>query len=413
MNRLRHQVPEARLGGNKFKDYSFECIYCDPKLEVYLTITREAMIRHCRIVHDVDEQIAKRHYLKSSATINDLADVNLAQIFKTFPWQERLKFEQVCQKWHYVGKNLSWTNYKVFHSHKYVDWSEERCRKEVSEIKSLFDRCGRNLRHLTLENWSPQIVLPFIRMASNVQHLSLSFVKLKSQHFRELARILPNLKSLSLVVTPPDGENCFDDYHMGLVEYFRVMSSLEYLSLKMVKKHALFARYSFVQFPLNLKYFALYGGVKSDHRRIIPWVVEGCKDLRGLRLNVHGLNEIFQIKSLTFLAMPFICGSTYNFEALTELRAVNIEHPNDEVLTAITQHCRELEHVSISDCPMVESWSNYNELISNYDEQANLLRVVSLPNICSLSIEPVNYSRRNAAELISLLIANGKLQAGF
>ncbi|KAI1703040.1 hypothetical protein Ddc_16733 [Ditylenchus destructor] len=350
MNAIRHHVPEA-LGGNKCKDHQFECVYCDPNMEMYFTTTREAMIRHCRSAHNVEEQIAKRHYRESSAHINDLADVNL--------------------------------------------------------IKSLFERCGRNLRELTLGNWSPQLVLPFIRMAPNVQHLKLRYIKLKSQHFRELARLLPNLKSLSLVVSIP--ENSYDDYRMGFVKYFKVMSSLEYLSLNMDNVYPLFVRYSFFWFPPNLKYLALSGGIKKEYISILPWVAKGCKHLQGLRLNESRLNEnaiqaIFQIKSLRYLDMPFLCGSTYTFETLTELRAVKIKNPNNTVLTVITQHCKELEHITILGYPVVERLSD------RYDEHANLLRVVSLPNICSLSIEPVNCSRIKATELINRLIANGKLQ---
>ncbi|KAI1693999.1 hypothetical protein DdX_20343 [Ditylenchus destructor] len=44
------------MASSKFEDYKFECVYCDPKLEMHFSTTREAMIRHCRIVHDVEEQ---------------------------------------------------------------------------------------------------------------------------------------------------------------------------------------------------------------------------------------------------------------------------------------------------------------------------------------------------------------------
>ncbi|KAI1697304.1 f-box-like domain-containing protein [Ditylenchus destructor] len=61
-----------------------------------------------------------------STKINDLPNVNLAQIFEMLPWQDRLKIEQVCKKWHCVGKNLSWSNYRYFNNSRESDWPEER-----------------------------------------------------------------------------------------------------------------------------------------------------------------------------------------------------------------------------------------------------------------------------------------------
>ncbi|KAI1709532.1 hypothetical protein Ddc_13845 [Ditylenchus destructor] len=397
------------MASNKFKDYQFECVYCDPKLEMHFTNTREAMVRHCRIAHDVEEEIAKRHYQESSTHINDLADVNLMQIFQEIDsWQERLKIEQVCKKWQCVGKNLSWSNFTDFDNNDYFNMPENIFQKEVVKIKSLFERCGCYLRDLSLRYWSPQLVLPLIRMAPNLQYLSLCYVNLSSKHFRELSQILPNLKSLWLYVTDelPEGED-MTEYNLGLMECFKDMTCIEQLSINFA---ALYGQYSFVQFPPNLKYLYLYDVKNLD--KILSWVAKGCNDLKGLcinsvrdNVNVNVYQAISQMKSLTSLDIPverrYDVG--YVFDALTELRTLQINTLDETVITAVTQYCNNLEHLTISDITGITT-----------KKVSKMLRLATLPNFCSLEVYTHHYTEENVyklvTELVKQLIAKGNLQ---
>ncbi|KAI1709537.1 F-box/LRR-repeat protein 2 [Ditylenchus destructor] len=388
---------------SKFKDYSFECVFCDPKLEKYLTITKEAMIRHCRSVHDVEEQIANKYYQESSTNINDLPNVNLAQILDKLPWKERLKIEQVCKQWQYVGKNLSWSNYKVFDIFRCQTWPSTRSM----QFKPIFDRCGSYLRHLMLRHWHLEEVLYFIRMAPNLQHLSIKFVEMTSAHFQELSQIVPSLKSLALDVKLPGGEESFSDNQTGLIEFFKAMSCLEYLSLSM-SKNVLFDNCSFVQFPPNLKYLALLGGIRTS--RALPWIAKTCKHIRGLHLmsgvNENALQAVSQMKSLTYLAVRISdvdpSHFVYIFESLTELRAIEVTYFNDTVITAIAQHCIKLEHLSLLNIQGAEI---------SAETHANILRLASLPNLCSLVITSASkFSKEQTTEFVNRVIANGKIQ---
>ncbi|KAI1702291.1 F-box domain containing protein [Ditylenchus destructor] len=323
--------------------------------------------------------------------INQLPVVNLAQIFEKLPWRERLKIEQVCKKWQHVAKNFSWANYKVFDNSEYKNWPEAK----PMQIKPFFERCGRHLRHLTLRTWSPQTVLSFIRMAPNVQHLLFWDVKLDDGSSKELAGIVPGLKSLAYVFAEEKS-----------TDYFKAMTGLEYLS---ISETALFEQYSFVQFPSNLKYLGLR--YVSNPAQILSWVAEGCKDLKGLYLHLRwNIDEnlfraISRIKSLTYLAMvtwrdlnpPYEIG--YVFEELTELRALEIDTLDEKTISAIMKHCNKLEHLDIF---------NRNDTISA-EQHAAILRLASLPNLCSFAISG-RISNKQRTELVNRLIAKGNLQ---
>ncbi|KAI1696143.1 hypothetical protein Ddc_20679 [Ditylenchus destructor] len=319
-------------------------------------------------------QTTSAKVVKSRSKVHDncnnymLPDEILVLIFEKLPWKERLVIEEVCKKWQHVGKNLSWSHERIFDNESYVKLPE----LHVMHIKPLFERSGRNLRHLILRDWPSQVVLSFIRMAPNVQHLKLWAVNLTSERLRELAQIVPSLKSLDVI------------------------------------NSVLINQYSFVQFPPNLKYLCLYDVKNAD--KILSWVAKGCKDLKGLRvfstigsINENALQAISQMKSLTSLAMQV--GSTYNvgyvLEALTELRALEVNTVNKTVITAITQYCKNLEHLHIS--------GNRGAEISP-EEHASMLRLATLPNLCSLEIWASSYSKKQTTEFLNRFIANGNLQ---
>ncbi|KAI1709535.1 f-box-like domain-containing protein [Ditylenchus destructor] len=209
------------------------------------------------------------------SNINELPVVNLAQIFEKLPQQDRLNIEQVCKKWQHVGKNLSWSNYRIFDNLSGPDWPDTR----AMQIKPFFERCGRYLRHLTLRRWFPETVLSFIKMAPNVQHLQLWSVKLNNESLTELAEIVPGLKSLAVAASCQISEHSVLDYTLGLTDCFKVMTSLEYL---LIYEPCLFSQHTFVQFPSNLKYLDLC--YASNAAQILSWVAEGCKNLKGLLL---------------------------------------------------------------------------------------------------------------------------------
>ncbi|KAI1703036.1 f-box-like domain-containing protein [Ditylenchus destructor] len=65
--------------------------------------------------------------MDGGTNINELPDVILAKIFEELWRKERLQVEQVCKKWHYVGRNLvSYSDYKYFDNQKCRDWPAER-----------------------------------------------------------------------------------------------------------------------------------------------------------------------------------------------------------------------------------------------------------------------------------------------
>ncbi|KAI1702300.1 moulting cycle domain-containing protein [Ditylenchus destructor] len=486
------------MASSKFKDYKFECVYCDPKLEMHFSTTKEAMIRHCRIAHDVEEQrdaisninelpvvnlmdaISNINQLPVMDAISNINQLPVAQIFEKLPRQERLKIEQVCKNWQHVAKNFSWANYKVFDNSEYRDWPDTRtvqtrtwlfekpdqsqkmknagtsfgicpgklihaaapeappsqvvhagqaattqaspsqkntCSgpggvfsyRRSTNIKPFFDRCGRHLRRLTLRDWSPQTALSFVKMAPNVQHMNFWRVKLDDESWKELAGIVPGLKSLafsdSLRLHLLRREEKSTGYSLGLMECFKSMTGLEYLSIS--EEDALFSRHSFVQFPSNLKFLHL--SYVSNTAQILSWVAEGCKNLKGLCLFCEGdenlLHALSQIKSLTYLRLslalipPYDVG--YVFKELTELRALEIDTLDEVMLSVIARHCNKLEHLSI--------YTVCTEEISA-EEHAVILRLISLPNMCSFEISAEEYSKEQTIELLNRLIAKGNLQ---
>ncbi|KAI1703721.1 hypothetical protein Ddc_16447 [Ditylenchus destructor] len=332
------------------------------------------------------------------SNINELPVVNLAQIFEKLPWQERLKVEQVCKNWQHVGKNLSWANYRIFDNFKYEHLSDTR----AMQIKPFFERCGRHLRHLTLRKWSPEAVLSFIRMAPNVQHLKFWLVKLNDESLMELAGIVPALKSLAVKVSLRCEER-YTDYNLGLMECFKVMTCLEYLYL--YETGALFSQQSFIQFPSNLKYLELH--YVCNAAQILSWVALGCKNLKGLHLsgitNENLFRSISQIKSLTYLDMSFkwvMYEIGFVFEELTELRALEIDTLDETVISEIAQHCKKLEHLDIC----------YSRREISAQTHANVLRLASLPNLCSLEIRASNYQKEQSTEFVNRFVAKGNLQ---
>ncbi|KAI1709534.1 hypothetical protein Ddc_13848 [Ditylenchus destructor] len=306
-----------------------------------------------------EEKTAKKYYRESTTNINDLPDVNLVQIFEKFPWEERLKLEQVCKKWQYVGKNLSWSNERIFDNTPYKNWPESK----FMQIEAFFDRCGHHLRHLVFHSWSPVIILSLLGMAPNVQHLK----------FWNMT-----------------------DY--GLAECFKVMTSLEYLRIS--DRGHLLNQHSFVQFPPNLKFISLHR-IKNINQ-ILEWIAIGCKDLKALSvspdyINENGLKAISRMKRLTYLEMNGYASQDASediFEALTELRALEIETVNGKLIAAIAQHCNNLEHLQIE---VFEA------------KHANISCFATLPNLCSLEILG-ECCLEQTIKLINRLIANDKLQ---
>ncbi|KAI1706861.1 hypothetical protein Ddc_15128 [Ditylenchus destructor] len=72
-----------------------------------------------------------------------------------------------------------------------------------------------------------------------------------------------------------------------------------------------------------------------------------------------------------------------------------------KVISPIAQYCKKLEHISISGSCL--------DAISP-EKHANLLRLITLPNLCSLEIGASSCSKEQTTELVNRLIANGKLQ---
>ncbi|KAI1709547.1 hypothetical protein Ddc_13861 [Ditylenchus destructor] len=180
------------------------------------------------------------------------------------------------------------------------------------------------------------------------------------------------------------------------------MTCLEYLHISGV--NVLFDQKAFVQFPPSLKYLALYSINNTD--RILSWVAKGCKDLKGLRLSGHSLGRdtlqaISQMKSLTYLALKLASVPIhfeYVFEALTELQALEINALDETVLTWITKYCKKLKHLSVREKSEFDS-----------EIQPNLLRLTSLPKLCSLTIG-CRYSKEQTTELMERLVAKKNLQ---
>ncbi|KAI1702308.1 hypothetical protein DdX_15577 [Ditylenchus destructor] len=187
------------------------------------------------------------------------------------------------------------------------------------------------------------------------------------------------------------------------------MTSLEYLCINV--EDELFNFYSFVQFPPNLKYLALYN--VRNAAKILSWVAKGCKDLIGLRLDceltANGFQAISRMKSLKYLDVPMSYDIGYVFEELTELRAIKIDTVNEmvvivtslQVIDAIKRYCNNLEHLNIS--------GNRSDKISA-EIHANLLQLASLPCLCSLSIWASSYSKEQTTEFVNRLVANGNIQ---
>ncbi|KAI1702304.1 F-box domain containing protein [Ditylenchus destructor] len=326
--------------------------------------------------------------------INELPDMTLAKIFEKLPRKDRLKIEEVCKKWHYVGKNLSWANYRIFYNTGYWNWP----KKSVMQVKSLFERCGHHLRHLILWRWPPSTALVFLRLATGVQHLSFWSSKLDDEFLKELAIIAPHLKSLDLNPFKTSATS----YELGLMECLKAMTCLEYLSIQSV----LFDQNSLVQFPSSLTYLCLYSVINAD--QILIRVAKDCKEIKGLRLradmNESAFNAISQMKSLTFLDLPFDIPYDigYVFEALDELRALAINSLDELLLTTVARYCKKLEHLSI-----VHVGSPY---AISPEEHANVLTFASLPSLCSFSIWIDKYSTQQITEFVSRLFDKQNLQ---
>ncbi|KAI1699784.1 hypothetical protein Ddc_18413 [Ditylenchus destructor] len=341
--------------------------------------------------------------------IDVLPDVNLAQILGKLPWRERLKSEQVCKKWQNVGKNCSWSNYRIF-DHETIEQffasaGDDQHQLEKLKVNPFFERCGRYLRHMTLRCSLPQTALTFLEMAPNVQHLRYwPFVY--PEPMVELAKVFTRLnllKSLDLKLVPLMCNEAAIKTDFGLMESFKAMSRLEYLHINDVTY--LFDQQSFVQFPPNLKYFTLIRASSGD--KILSWVAEGCKHLKGLSvtgtINENAFKIISRMKSLTYLcvlANSIPCDIGYIFKGLTELRALEIKTVDSKVIKTIAQYCQKLEHLSIM---------STDENVSS-ETQDNILCLASLKNLCSLIIRPRNYSKDQATELVNRFIDNGNLQ---
>ncbi|KAI1703038.1 hypothetical protein Ddc_16731 [Ditylenchus destructor] len=239
-------------------------------------------------------------------------------------------------------------------------------------------------------------------MTPNVQHVYFVYVIVTDESLKELAEIAPHLKSLRL----ESNENF--DYNLGHMECFKAMTCLEYLSIT-GDTTAFVDPYPFVQFPPNLKCLTLFRIENTD--QILCWVAKGCKDLKALSvipylsyadINENGCQAISQMKSLTYLQLRTVannCDVGYIFEALTELRALAINIMDETVIKAITRHCKKLEHLSLRSKGEISP-----------EAHANLLGLVTFPNLCSLGIRIRNHSTEQATKLINRLIANGKLQ---
>ncbi|KAI1695601.1 f-box-like domain-containing protein [Ditylenchus destructor] len=263
----------------------------------------------------------------ASINVNDLPDIILSKILKDLPWKERLKVERVCRKWYYVGRNLSWTTYRIFDNEKYENWTEAR----TEELEPFFDRCGRHLRHLTLHKWPPVTVLRFIRMAPNIQHLGLSCVILNATHLLEIAQTVPKLKSLELQFCRERSDES-DSPNTDFAECLRSFQFLEYLCINEANI-SFHERKSACNLPHSLKHLALYYVTNVDE---ILHATKECKDLEGLSLtddsysmiNTQGWQAVSEMKNLKYLAVSQI-GDVDTFEtvlsALPNLKVLNVK----------------------------------------------------------------------------------------
>ncbi|KAI1695767.1 f-box-like domain-containing protein [Ditylenchus destructor] len=336
--------------------------------------------------------------------INMLPDEVLVQIFEKLSRQERLGIEQVCKKWQHVGKDLSWSQERIFDDTNFANLPR------VIQIKPFFERCGRYLRHLSFVKiyHSTEAVLSFIKMAPNVQHLTFLDISLTDESLKELAEIVPGLKSLEVLTTfpySPFDERIVPDYHLGLMQCFKAMKSLEYLCI--YATGALFDQHTFVQFPANLKYLKLY--CVSNDAQILSWVADGCKNLRALDLYSFSDENVYlpisKFKSLTYLSMPLRPHEIgYVFEELTELRTLELLGNLDDtlVISAIAQHCKKVQNLHI-----MNDWSSREV---NAEIYANTLRLTSLTSLRSLAFCANKYSKEQATEIVNRLIAKGKIQ---
>ncbi|KAI1716144.1 hypothetical protein Ddc_10564 [Ditylenchus destructor] len=105
--------------------------------------------------------------------------------------------------------------------------------------------------------------------------------------------------------------------------------------------------------------------------------------------------------------MPLDCVPRYVdfsfFESLTQLRAIEIQTLDKRVLSSIAQYCKNLEHVDI--------WDNYKGKGDiSAAEHSNLMRILTLPHLCSFSLWAAKYSKDQTNELVTQLAANQNLE---
>ncbi|KAI1699558.1 hypothetical protein Ddc_18517 [Ditylenchus destructor] len=312
-----------------------------------------------------------------SIPINILCDDVLVKIFGLIPWKERLRLEGICKRWCRVAKYSGWSNFTQFDNSEYAHSSSNEmtahCEKhglrDGIRLSTLFKRCGRYIRHLSIYNWSPDLIFSYTQDMPNLTHLEFRYVKLTTKHL-ELLSAIPNLKSLHLSASMKFAYDSF-------FEYLKNAINLEYLMI--TESCGSYSSSYLPNIPPNLIFLATE--TLTQH-------LSTSKKVTALKLR-HWIPDPLSIKNvlsrLTFFRAYFddtdLCLSF--LESMPNIRALSfyVDRHNktkgpdtfpSKIFRTIAKNCKLLEHLSYG-CSHFE-----DDILSDVQSLSSLDKLLSM-----------------------------------
>ncbi|KAF7992167.1 hypothetical protein HCN44_001492 [Aphidius gifuensis] len=304
-------------------------------------------------------------------SINDLDNMTLAKIFENLPIVDGITVPHVCKKW----KRASWlvTNWNRFRtlSTSSVTYKNRGSDfKTKHDIKSVLSRCGRYLKHLTLECNFDSSIMPIVsEYCSNLLSIYINFNKYNDDDFKNAFKKMSTLKSVKIIYFPMyDVIISVDDdtVRRPLINDTKILSNM----LSKTVEELSFCVNPMLNKPLannfanELKHFTELHSLELVRSYLGNEMLKVIPQLKKLvRLNLSGaywygdsMAKIWDLNNLEFLDLSN-CPVT------------------DREIRIIAKKCNKLKYLNVRNCVMI---SNLTLLTMKDEKTFNLITHVDL-----------------------------------
>ncbi|XP_033216622.1 F-box/LRR-repeat protein 7-like isoform X2 [Belonocnema kinseyi] len=344
-----------------------------------------------------DESLALPHYNGDHCVIDRLSDDCLIHIFSYLPLKDRICIERVCKRWQIKGLE-SWRRFCKLS----ISNSNETCNEKwwysanAKQLEHVLYRCGvyldhidvhlnfsrddalfiidqmcPNLRSITLcdvENFEPFAYYSLISGFRKLTDIEINSYNSSGNNFlqifdsrRKLRAIRLDLRSFKIRTLWP--------YSESIQELYLSVTKISYTDLVKALR----------EFKNLKKLFLRFIWIDNILRELV--YLNNLKDLRLPQCNIHKtkIQEakcISKLENLEWLDLTNTSEWFTDVTMLVNLRALRLQHNSyvtDLYILDLTEHCRHLTYLNISDCKKVSD--------------VGIDAIAELPNLQRLNME--------------------------